>query len=180
MNNLDNQRASVAIHANISSQLLAASLVLIGVFLGYLDVKEIPFESTKGILIIISILILLVSIIFSGLGLKHIRDNGEKGDWTLNGLHIFFRTQTRLNYFAIILFFVVFFMKNPVSNKQIYQDKMIELMKKNFEIDSLNSKQNNMQIQALYKINSDLDSISKKVENFQRNTQQGNQKKKGK
>jgi hypothetical protein len=137
MENIENQRSAANIHAGISSQVFAASLVLIVVLLGYLDIKELSFSSLKGILIIVSVFLLLISLITAGIGLKKIRINGQKGNWSLESLHIFFRLQTLFNVIPIILFFIILFVPEKGNKKEKYQMETIELSKLKLKYDSL-------------------------------------------
>ena len=118
-------------HAGISGQLLAASLVLIGILLGYFDIRNIGVISWKGMLLLIALLVLLASIIVAALGLKRLRDNGNSGVWDYSLTHCFFRAQTILAMIGLLCFITVFFM----NSEQSQQD--IELKKLNRNIEAL-------------------------------------------
>ena len=138
MNGSEDKRAAASIHSGISSQLFAASLVLIGILLGLIEIKQISFASTKGILILIAILLLLLSLVSAGLGLKKIRQNGENGNWSLRAIHIYFRLQTFLNIITIILFIIILFLPDKETKEDKYEKETIELTKSKLRYDSLN------------------------------------------
>ncbi len=160
---MENQRAAAGIHASISSQIFGASLVLIGVLIGYLDIKDIEYSSTPGILTFLSIFLLLVSTIIAGKGLQKLRDNGINGNWSLNDLHIYFRLQTLLNYISIILFLIIVFKTNGESKDEKNESKLIEIQTRQFKQDSINAIQINKQTQLLIK---QIDSLNLHMRNL--------------
>lgn len=162
MNNIEDERSAASIHAGISAQIFGASLVLIGVLIGYLDIKNIEYSSFSGILTFISITLLLLSTIFAGLGLKKLRSQGTLGNWNLTDIHFYFRIQTFLNYISIVFFLIIIFNTNN-SKEDKFQKELLEIEIKKFRIDSLNTIQNNQKIQIM---NSKLDSLKSSFENL--------------
>ena len=134
---MEDQRAAAAIHAAISSQIFAASLVLIAFLIGYIDIKDIEYTSAKGILIFTCIGLLILSLFVAGIGLKKLRKNGSQGDWTLTGLHIYFRIQTLLNILSIFLFFIILLNSGKKTKAELFQQEIIKLERENIKYDSL-------------------------------------------
>ena len=137
---------AVNIHAGIASQLMAASLALIGVLLGYFDLKHLALKSVWGFLIIIAVFCLLASFIICGIGLKKIRNDGINGEWDLKlqNNHWYFRLQTWLNFLAIFFFFIVFlFHPNIKSDELIQMEKTNTLIENRITLDSLNIRKSN-------------------------------------
>ena len=120
----DDKRVAVTIQAGIGGQIFAASLVLMGILFGYFDLRNFKFLSLPGILLFIAILALLTSTVVAGFGLKKLRNNGNNGDWDYAKTHINFRAQTWLNYVAILLFFVVFFLPPGESKNEKILDEI--------------------------------------------------------
>lgn len=133
----DDRRNAVAIHAGIGSQVLAASLVLLGIILGYFDIRNIGIGSAKGVLLLIALTALLFSIITGSLGLKRLRDNGNRGDWEYKKTHLQFRTQTYTTFAALLLFIVVFLMKSEPSSQEIELQKINRSLTNMINADSL-------------------------------------------
>lgn len=160
---MEDQRTAAGIHASISSQIFGASLVLIGVLIGYLDIKDIEYSSTPGILTFLSIFLLLVSTFIAGKGLQKLRDNGINGNWSLDSLHIYFRVQTLLNYLCIILFLIIVFKTNGESKEEIFQSKLIEIQTRQLKQDSINDLKNSEQIHLL---TNQIDSLNSHFKNL--------------
>lgn len=158
---MEDLRAAAGIHAGISSQIFGASLVLIGVLIGYLDIKGIEYSSTEGILVFLGIFLLLVSIFFAGKGLQKIRDNGALGIWTLDDVHKYFRIQTILNLISIIIFLVIVVKTNDESSEEKFQKKLIQIESQHLKLDSIGILTNQNQIKLL---NSKIDSLNHKLE----------------
>jgi uncharacterized membrane protein YhaH (DUF805 family) len=133
---IDDQRNAVSIHTGISGQLMAASLVLIGVLLGYFDIRNIEAWSVKGFCLLLAIAALLVSIILGAIGLKKLRDNGNKGTWDYSLTHTHFRLQTLLSFIALILFFIIFFLKSESSSQEKQLNRLNSAMDRLIRIDS--------------------------------------------
>lgn len=146
---MEDQRTAAGIHASISSQIFGASLVLIGILIGYLDIKDIEYSSMSGILTFLSIFLLLVSTIIGGKGLQKLRDNGINGNWSLDDLHIYFRLQTLLNYLCIIFFLVIVYKTNGESQDEKFKSKLIEIQTRQLEQDSTNAIDSNKKTQLL-------------------------------
>lgn len=157
MNTMEDKRTAAGIHASISSQIFGASLVLIGVLIGYLDIKDIEYSSTPGILTFLSIFLLLLSTFIAGKGLQKLRDNGINGNWSLDGLHIYFRLQTILNYICIVLFLIIVFKTNNESKEEKFQSKLIQNQIRQLKQDSIyaveNSKQSKLLIDQIDSLN---------------------------
>ncbi|WP_318641853.1 hypothetical protein [Flavobacterium ardleyense] len=162
MNNIEDERSAASIHAAISAQIFGASLVLIGVLIGYLDIKDIEYRSTSGVLTFLSIFLLLSSTIIAGLGLKKLRNQGTIGNWNLSDIHIYFRVQTFLNYISIMLFLIIVFNTNKNTDDK-FEKESLKIETKKFKMDSLNLIQNNQKMQIL---NSNLDSLKSSFENL--------------
>lgn len=133
----EDKRNAVNIHAGIGSQVLAADFILLGIVLGYFDVRNIELGSTRGVLLLIAIISLIGSILIGSYGLKKLRDNGVKGDWDFNKTNINFRGQTSLTYIAVLMFIIVFLIKpgkSPQENELINTNQKLERL---IHIDSL-------------------------------------------
>lgn len=154
---MEDLRAAASIHASISSQIFGASLVLMGVFVGYLDIKDIEYSSLPGILTFLGIFLLLTSTIAAGIGLKKLRDNGSNRNWLLDDLHIYFRIQTLLNYISIGLFLSVVFITNGETSNEKFQKKLIQIESRQLTLDSLNYIENKKQLKIL---NNRIDSLN--------------------
>lgn len=161
MGNIEDQRNASAINAGISSQVLSASLVLMGVLLGYFDIKNLKFLSFSGILILLAATLLLISFIVGGLGLKTIRDKGNDGDWNTANTHGYFRTQTRLNFLAIAIFVGVFFLPSNPSEQDLKMDQININLKKIATMDSIAIREQSELIELRKRI-STLEEASKK------------------
>jgi len=162
MNNIEDERSAASIHAGISSQIFGASLVLIGVLIGYLDIKNIEYSSMSGILTFISIFLLLSSTIIAGLGLKKLRNQGAIGNWNLRDIHVYFRFQALLNYISIMFFLIIVF--NTTNNKEDnFEKKILKIETRKVQIDSLITIQNSQKIQIL---DSKLNSLKSSFENL--------------
>lgn len=122
--NSENRINSVNIHAGIGGQVLAASLVLLGIILGYFDIRNIGVISVKGILLLMAIILLFASIITGALGLKKLRDLGNRGIWRYSLTHLYFRWQTIMTFAALTLFSVVFFLKSEPSSLELESVKI--------------------------------------------------------
>ncbi len=153
--NNEDLRASTNVHIGISTQLFSASLVLMGFLLGYVDVKGISMNSFMGILCMVVFILLFTSLILAAIGIKRIRN---KGDWGLNGVHIFFRLQTVFNFIAIFLFVIVFFAPSKKSDEIIIQEKILKLKKRELYYDSLLLKQSELTNRILQEGSIKLDS----------------------
>jgi len=148
----ENRINAVNIHAGIGGQVLAASLVLLGIILGYFDIRNIGVISLKGVLLLLAIIFLFASIITGALGLKRLRDLGNRGIWRYSYTHQYFRWQTLMTFAALLLFSIVFFLKSEPSNLELESIKMnhnleqmitinsaqrIEISKAKLELDSI-------------------------------------------
>lgn len=144
MSTIDDKRNAVIIHAGIGSQVLAASFVLLGIILGYFDVRNIGIWSPRGILLLMAIAALIFSIIIASLGLKKLRDNGNNGIWEYNKTNLNFRLQTLSTYLAVILFLIVFFIKSGPSPQEKELLKINESLKELIKLDSIQLSKNNL------------------------------------
>lgn len=125
------------IHAGIASQILSASLVLIGILIGYFDLKNIDTSSGAGKAIIVAIVLLLISFISGALGLKKMRNNGGNANWDYTLTHPYFRIQTLLNFAAIVIFVFVTFSSSKSSDQEKILEKIEITLTKMATIDSM-------------------------------------------
>jgi amino acid transporter len=145
----EDKRIAATVQAGIGSQLLAASLVLMGILLGYFDIKNIRFFSWAGCLLIVAIAALFISFIVAGYGLKKLRDNGNKGNWDYSKTHVNFRIQTWLNYLAIILFIFVFRLPPEKSKSEKSLEEINSHLITLIKMDSINNLENRKLVQTL-------------------------------
>jgi len=115
---------------------MAASLVLIGVLLGYFDIRNIEAWSVKGCCLLLAIVCLLLSIIIGAIGLKRLRDSGNNGTWDYSLTHVNFRLQTLLSFIALVLFFIIFFLKSEPSSQDKQLNRLNSAIERLIHIDS--------------------------------------------
>jgi hypothetical protein len=165
----DKQNA-VNIHASIGSQILAASLVLIGILLGYFSLKNLELSSIGGILIIIGVILLLISFIAGGIGLSILRENGNNGVWDYSKTHLHFRIQTWLNYLVIVLFSIILFLPSAKSDELKELEKNNVLLEKSYKLDSINSLNKVRQDLLIQIIQKEVNFIKNKIDSLEKKT----------
>lgn len=142
----EDKRNSVNIHVVIGSQVLAASFILLGIILGYFDVRNINLGSVRGVFLLIAIIFLVASILIASYGLKKLRDNGDSGTWEFSLTNLNFRLQTWLTYLAVLLFIIVFLIP-PGPTPQ--EKQLIELNKNIKTLISLDSARNRTEMKTI-------------------------------
>lgn len=146
---------STNIHAGIGGQVLAASLVLLGIALSFFDLRNIEIFSWRGIFLLFAIFALNLSIITGAYGLKKLRDNGKTGNWDYSSTHCYFRVQTWSTFGALVIFAIVFISGGKPSNQDLALANLNQTLAKQYVLDSLKlskSIETNQKIDSLIKI----------------------------
>lgn len=108
----------------------------------------------------------------AGIGLKKIRSNGEKGNWSLKKIHIYFRLPTILNVIPIILFSLILLFPKKETKERNYLETIEQAIPK-VKYDSLILKQEKINVKLTIENTSKLDTIIRHLLKYEKQNMKG-------